>query len=53
MAIYYPERSAILPAGTVVEHDVRALDGYAGANEPVNHIVDYPASDLKREAGFR
>jgi hypothetical protein len=39
---YFLERAAILPAGEVIEHGVRPLDGYQGAEAPeARHAVAY------------
>jgi hypothetical protein len=38
---YFVERSAILPAGVVVERGVRPLDGYRGAHDEAEHTVAY------------
>ena len=43
MSIYYPERAAILPSGTVIEKGVRPMEGYLGKNRKADHIVEYPA----------
>ncbi len=37
------DRSAILPAGSVVERDVRPLDGYAGASAAEGELRDVSA----------
>jgi hypothetical protein len=42
MSIYYPERSAILPSGTVIEKEVSPLDGYFGEDREAFHRVEYP-----------
>jgi hypothetical protein len=41
MSRYYIERSGILPAGTVIEENVRELDGYRGADRQGEHTVIY------------
>ncbi len=41
MAIYYSERSAILPSGEVIEDNVRPLDGYFGKDREAKHTVEY------------
>lgn len=38
---YYVERAGILPAGKCIERNVRALDGYRGADEEGSHSVSY------------
>ena len=38
---YYVERSGILPAGEIVEHGVRPLDGYQGHDREGAHNVVY------------
>jgi hypothetical protein len=38
---YYLERSAILPAGEVIEQDVRPLEGYLGEDREGMYSVDY------------
>jgi len=40
---YYVERSAILPAGVVVERGVRPLEGYRGSHDEAAHTVSYTA----------
>jgi len=41
MSIYYPERWAILPEGTVIEKNVQSFDGYMGNdNEGIHSIND-------------
>jgi len=42
MSVYYPERAAILPSGTVIETGVRSLDGYFGEDRKAEHLIDYP-----------
>jgi hypothetical protein len=32
MSFYYPERTAILPAGQVLENNVKSFEGYIGKN---------------------
>ena len=39
---YYLERSAILPAGEVIERGVRPLDGYRGTDRVGEHVVQCP-----------
>ncbi|MEN8244035.1 MAG: acetoacetate decarboxylase family protein [Thermodesulfobacteriota bacterium] len=43
MSVYYPERPAILPSGTIIEKGVRPLDGYLGKDRKADHTVEYPA----------
>ena len=43
MSIYYPERAAILPSGTIIEKGVRPMEGYLGKDRKADHIVAYPA----------
>lgn len=43
MSRYYLERSAILPAGKVIEQDVRPLDGYLGKGREGKRTVVYRA----------
>lgn len=38
MTRYYPERSAILPEGEVIERSVRPLDGYQGTDLAEGHL---------------
>ncbi|MBW2455525.1 MAG: acetoacetate decarboxylase family protein [Deltaproteobacteria bacterium] len=38
---YFVERSAILPAGVVVERGVRPLEGYLGDHQEAEHTVAY------------
>ncbi len=38
---YYIERSGILPEGSVIEEDVRPLDGYIGEDRIGRHTVSY------------
>ncbi|MFC1849296.1 acetoacetate decarboxylase family protein [candidate division CSSED10-310 bacterium] len=45
MSRYYLERSAILPAGTVIEDEVKSLDGYFGTNRKGKHTVAYSEED--------
>jgi len=41
MTRYYLERSGILPAGQVVERDVRPLEGFGGSDGVGEHVVTY------------
>jgi len=41
---YYLERSAILPAGEVIEHEVRPLEGYYGQEREGEHAALYGES---------
>ncbi|KPA13477.1 acetoacetate decarboxylase [Candidatus Magnetomorum sp. HK-1] len=40
MSLYYPERWAILPEGTVIEENVQAFDGYMGMEREASHTVN-------------
>jgi hypothetical protein len=40
MSIYYPERWAILPEGSVIEKNVKPFDGYIGNNSDGQHSVN-------------
>ena len=42
MSVYYPERPAILPSGTIIEKGVRPLDGYLGKDRRADHTIAYP-----------
>jgi len=42
MSVYYPERAAILPSGTVIEEGVRPLEGYRGENREAARRIEYP-----------
>ena len=42
MSVYYPERSVILPSGTVIEQRVRPLNGYIGEVYDATHSIEYP-----------
>ena len=42
MSVYYPERAAILPSGTVIESGVRPLEGYRGSDREAVHSIEYP-----------
>jgi hypothetical protein len=44
MSVYYPERAAILPSGTVIEKGVRPLDGHRGEDRKAVHSCEYPGS---------
>jgi len=41
MTWYYPERSAILPSGEILEEGTRAFDGYMGKTRDAKHTVSY------------
>jgi hypothetical protein len=41
MSRYYLERSGILPAGKVIEENVREMDGYRGTDRKGEHAVIY------------
>ena len=41
MASYYTERAAILPSGTIIEENVRPLDGYRGRDRKAKHETFY------------
>ncbi len=43
MSVYYPERAAILPSGTVLEEGVRPLDGHIGKIYNATHNIEYLA----------
>lgn len=43
MSVYYPERAAILPSGTVIEKGVRPMEGYLGKDRKADHTIVYPA----------
>jgi len=45
MSVYYPERALVLPSGTVIEEDVKPLEGYAGEHRKVRHRISYPGGD--------
>jgi len=47
MSVYYPERAAILPSGTIIEKGVRPLDGYLGAERKAVHSIEYPGSGTR------
>ena len=42
MSVYFPERPAILPSGTIIENGVRPLEGYPGKDRPADHKVVFP-----------
>ncbi len=44
MSVYYPERAAILPSGTILEKGVRPLEGYQGRDRQAVHSIEYPGS---------
>jgi hypothetical protein len=41
MSVYFPERSAILPLGDVIETDVASFDGYIGETREARHRIEY------------
>jgi len=41
LSFYYPERSAILPSGKVIDSNVKAFEGYMGKNRAAQHTIDY------------
>lgn len=41
MSVYYPERSAILPLGNIIETDVASFDGYIGETREAKHSIEY------------
>jgi hypothetical protein len=47
MSVYYPERSGILPSGTVIEKGVRPLDGHRGEDRKAVHSIEYPGSGTR------
>ncbi len=47
MSIYYPERSAILPPGKVIEKKVRPLGGHLGVDRKAVHSIEYPGSETR------
>jgi len=46
MSRYYLERSAIVPAGQVIERGVRPLDGYLGKKRRGKHTVVYTPEEI-------
>lgn len=42
MSVYYPERVAILPSGSIIEKGVRPLNGHIGEIYDATHSIDYP-----------
>jgi len=42
MSVYYPERAAILPSGTVSEKGVSPLEGHLGEDRTAVHRIAYP-----------
>jgi hypothetical protein len=41
MSVYFPERSAILPLGNIIETDVAPFDGYIGKTREARHRIEY------------
>ena len=41
MSVYFLERSAILPLGTILETDVAAFEGYIGKTREARHSMEY------------
>lgn len=41
MSVYFPERSAILPLGNIIETDVAPFDGYIGKTREAKHSIEY------------
>jgi len=46
MSFYYTERSAILPAGKIVEKDVRPFEGHIGHTRKATHKTFYTEADV-------
>jgi hypothetical protein len=42
MSVYYPERAAILPSGTVIEKGVNPMEGHLGEDRQAMHRIEYP-----------
>ena len=42
MSVYYPERAAILPSGTVIEKGVSLMEGHLGEDRKAVHSIEYP-----------
>ena len=42
ISVYYPERAAILPSGTVIEKGVRPMEGHLGEDRKAVHSIEYP-----------
>jgi len=42
MSVYYPERAAILPSGTVIEKVVSPMEGHPSENRKAVHNLEYP-----------
>ncbi len=51
MSVYYPERAAILPSGSIIEKGVRPMEGYLGKDREAVHSVVYPVEEQKRFNG--
>ena len=47
MSVYYPERSAILPPGKVIEKKVRPLEGHRGVDRKAIHSIEYPGTEKR------
>lgn len=42
MSVYYPERAAILPSGTIIEKGINPMDGHLGEDRQAIHRIEYP-----------
>lgn len=42
MSVYYPERAAILPSGTVIEKGVSPMEGHLGEDRKALHSIEHP-----------
>ena len=47
MSVYYPERSAILPPGKIIEKKVRSLEGHLGVDRKAVHSIEYPGAETR------